>query len=265
MPEAHLSKPIILLCNTRTGSTAFGSALEASNGDIWFAGEVFHPDGLFVKWLEEHDVSALSFFLEKQRVLGEFLVDCSARYPNKALLIDVKYHDTLGLMPTPALYDFPPALLSAVRDLEGRVLHLKRKSRFDSAISQVMAGISKVHHVRVGESLPDFAAQLGQVVIDPLALARQIRHRIYHELIATRQLINSGCKYIDVYYEDIFVENESNALATLEAFLAFPVRLDKVVHRKIGAGYRDIIKDYESLRKDLRQLEEANWPISLLV
>lgn len=258
------AKPMLLVCNTRTGSTAFGTALALSNSDIAFYGEVFHPAGMnlrtsFPYWLRSSEISAKTFLTDKVGICRDYLRARTAGRGKSAVVFGVKYHDLLNFLPTPSLFDFAPALFTALRQLDGVIIHLLRRSVFDATISAIVAQKRQVFHVQVGDRLPQSSEKFN---IPVTALVQQIRMRIVQEMIVSKQIRNSKCHFAVVTYEDIFGGHVSKAMADLTHLIGSNVNLHKMVHQKLGTNYPSLISNFNELANAARRWESRKWSIN---
>lgn len=250
-------RPVLLVCNTRTGSTAFGNALSASNPGVMFTGECFNPTAVnqpdsFVGWILSNNISAYRFLAEKKAVAHEYLDWVTNTVTGRILLLDLKYHDTLAFMPNPSLLDFPPVIFAALKDLGGSVIHLVRQDKFASSISEVIANRSNFFHLVKGGEKP----KIESFEIPWLDLEAQIRLRYFHEASVRRQLGNSLVDSIEIKYEDVFGTNNTRVMEALGTALEEPLNLDNVVHEKIGVDYQSIVTNFDDLAN---RAESENW------
>jgi len=257
------AKPILLVCNTRTGSTALGTALALSNPDLAFYGEAFNPSGIelrtsFPYWLRDKNVSARRLIADKFNLCRDYLSARIAGRGKKIVLLGVKYHDLLNFMPVPALFDFVPELFAATRALDGGIVHLVRGNTFDSAISALVAQRRRVFHVQVGSNLPSMDETFD---ISPSAISQQVRMRVVQEIVARKQIHVSNCRSTEIKYEDIFGEHPSQSIADLARVFGIPLKMDKVAHQKIGRHYPSIVSNFKELADVSRSWQYDNWPV----
>ena len=256
-----MTRPILLLCNTRSGSTAFGHALADSNSGFTFGGEIFNPAAVaqvwsFPFWLTEHQVSATRLATDRRGVLRDYLSDLLGSCPLQAMVLDVKYHDLPSLLPTPALASAVPIVFELVAEMGGVVLHLVRRDKARAALSEIAA----VH--RVVFHLPDNAdAPVAEpITVDREAFIQQVRMRALHETLARQQLALSECRALEIAYEDVFSERQSEVVATLGETLAMPITLNQVRHRRLSVDY-EVVFPESAVLLEVAKNAELEWPV----
>ena len=254
----------MLLCDTRSGSTALGHALADSNPGFTFGGELFNPNAVaqiwsFPFWLTERGVSAARLATDKLGVVSDYLSDLLGSCHLPVMVLDVKYHDLPSLLPTPALPTAVPTLFELVSRLDGLVLHLVRRDKGRAALSEIAAVRRGVFH------LPDDAiAPLPEPInVDLEMFVQQVRLRVLHETLVRRQLVQSSCRCLEVAYEDVFGERQDEVLAALGEMLAMPVAFNQVRHRRLSSDYEEVFPNSASLLA-AADAASKDWPISSL-
>lgn len=240
----------LLVANTRTGSTALGAGLSESNESFFASGEVFNPSAkqqseAFFSWVRDNQISAYEFMNNKLGVTKNYLNWVDNLHEASHLLLDAKYHDLLMFMPCPSLFDFPPVLFLAAKDLEIPIIHLKRRDKFESSLSELVAAHTNVHHVKAGQALP---------AIDPTniswdQLRDQIRLRIVEEALVTRQLEHAQANVATIYYEDVFLAQDRSFLNDIRNKFSLKWHFEGTPYRKIGILYDKIVTNYAELQQ----------------
>lgn len=254
--------PVLLLCDTRSGSTAFGHALADSNPGFTFGGELFNSSAVtqvwsFPFWLTERRVSATRLATDKLGVIGDYLSDLLGSCHLPVMVLDVKYHDLPSLLPAPALPTAVPTLFELVSRLDGLVLHLVRRDKGRAALSEIAAVHRGVFH------LPDDTATPvpEPIYVDLETFLQQVRLRALHEILVRRQLVQSNCRCLEIAYEDVFGERQDEVLAALGEMLAMPVILSQIRHRRLSLDYELVFPNSAALLAAARNAGN-DWLIS---
>ena len=191
----RITRPVLRLCNTRSGSTALGHALAGSNPGFTFGSELFNPGAIaqvwsFPFWLAERGVSAARLATDKLGVVSDYLSDLLRSCHLPVMVLDVKYHDLPSLLPIPALSTAVPTLFELVSRLDGLVLHLVRQDKGRATLSEIAAVRRGVFHLS-----DDAIAPVPEPIDVNLEMfVQQVRLRALHETLARRQLTQSKCR-----------------------------------------------------------------------
>jgi hypothetical protein len=206
---------IVLLADTRTGSTAFGNAL-IKNGRLQYFGEVLHPPspaGFGTLYGSIADCT-LNDLLNKP-VIEKRLDDAISRLKDESLsphiMIDVKYHD-LNIIPShPRGLGTAPPLLLYLMSREFWIVHLNRSNRLDAVISEAAAAANHVHHIYEEESPPTSDPHMTEIYLDPYQTVASLLER-ESSLKTVRNWLQDYDRCVDIDYEAAFLSPKGASL-----------------------------------------------------
>jgi hypothetical protein len=210
---------VILLADTRTGSTAFGNALIKS-GRVQYFGEVLHPQspaGVGSMYRSITDCT-LSNLLDKA-FLHQRLDDEIGRLRDESqsvhMMLDIKYHD-LDIVPShPKILGSVPSLLAYFMNRNFWVVHLNRSNRLAAVISEAAVASNGVHHIYETKTPNDSDRPLADVYLDPYTTVTSLIER-ENSLRCVRTWLQDYDRCIDVDYEAAFLSaNGTSSVAAL--------------------------------------------------
>ena len=149
----------ILIARQRSGTGALGSMID-KHPQLKYLGEVFHPGNAgqeqnYFTFLKRKVASDPAAALPDRRygVFLEFLEEQAVRFPNRRLIVDIKYrslhhldHGWRGLV------ERPTALATAIEN-KVPLLHLTRRNALHSFVSGRLAEANKVWHANQSDQI----------------------------------------------------------------------------------------------------------------
>jgi hypothetical protein len=236
---------VVLLADTRTGSTAFGNAL-ISNGRFQYIGEVLHPQSpAGVGILYDHIAGCTLSDLLNTTLIQQRLDDAINRLRGESrsahIMIDIKYHD-LGVIPShPRVLGTVPPLLAYLMSREFWIVHLNRSNRLDAVISQEAAVTNRVHHIYETETAGQSDSSMAEIFLDPYRTVTALLER-ENSLTTVRSWLQDYSRCVDIDYEAAFLSPNGASLVTTllskcldDPSLEFEPR---TVHLKKRFGYK---------------------------
>ena len=200
---------IIMITDTRVGSTAFGNAL-ANGTDSIFHGEVLSPDAYNnsdtglpdtikkLTILESLDDAALYASLD------EYFINLSR---DRAVnIIDLKYHDLFILPSHPYQNTSPPSLLRYLISRNFHIIHLNRVNKLTATLSAVIASRSKVHHLLIDSPSPTVDINFEGIALYDVVKATYDRIESHDQF---RRWLSQGLLVLDVEYEAIYTSGDA--------------------------------------------------------
>jgi hypothetical protein len=147
-------KYALLFALQRSGTGALGSVLD-KHPDLKYLGEIFHPDNLgqeqnYFTFLREQVAQDPEACLpDAQFAMFEgFLAKQAKRFPDKMLVVDVKYRSLHQLDGGWRGLVERPTLLQGAITRKVPILHLTRRNALQSFVSGRLAEANKVWHAR---------------------------------------------------------------------------------------------------------------------
>jgi LPS sulfotransferase NodH len=220
----------ILFANARSGSTSLAKTLDASP-DINLSMETFHPK--YIEW--NPNERNYSETIESEDDMKMALEEISEKYNAMKVL----------------KYQFPKNIYSAMLLAEGvKIINLSRRNAFDAALSSLIAQQTNIWQkedegkVRELNSIPIYKIQ--EIVEN-----YDKDNDYYADLLNE----NKPDEHIDLFYEDIFSENNKENILLIEKLTTF---LD------IRMPLEDIIAKYmvpsnASIESKKRYADIPNW------
>lgn len=193
---------IIILCDTRVGSTAFGRALESDalsfHGEVLYAG---NPGGEFIQELSQMRIEGHE---ARESNIKDFSIYLK-RYisSTKAHALDIKYHDIYSIPKALHRPSAGPPIIHLIKQQAAVIIHLNRKSRFRAALSELIAQQTSVYHISQSETGP---SQRHSISIDVQSLFEKSKDRELCFRIAQRW-IHEYPHCLELFYEDLFLSD----------------------------------------------------------
>jgi hypothetical protein len=245
---------IVLLADTRTGSTAFGNAL-IENGRVQYFGEVFHPPspagvGLLYGSMADCTLSdLLNNSLVEQR-LDDAIGRLSGESLSAHIMIDIKYHD-LRLIPShPMGLGTAPPLLVYLMSRKYWIVHLNRSNRLDAVISEGAAANNHLHHIYETETPSQSDLHISEIYLDPYRTVTSLLDR-ESSLRSVRDWLQDYDRCVDIDYEAAFLSpNGANSVGELLSKCIDDPSLEfhpRTVHLKDRFKYK--IANQEEIRR----------------
>ena len=255
---------VVLLADTRTGSTAFGNAL-IKNGRLQYIGEVLHPQspagvGILydsISGCTLHDL--LNTSLVEQR-LDEAIERLRSESRSAHIMIDIKYHD-LGVIPAhPRVLDTAPPLLTYLMRRKFWIVHLNRSNRLDAVISQEAAVVNRVHHIHETEASDQSDRSVAEIRLDPYTTVTTLLER-ENSLATVGAWLQDYDRCVDIDYEAAFLSpNGASSVTTLLSKCLDDPSLEfapRTVHLKKRFGYK--IANEDQMR---RLFQGTRWQLN---
>jgi hypothetical protein len=238
---------IILLADTRTGSTAFGNAL-IKNGRVQYFGEVLHPQspagaGSIYRSITDCTLSNLLDKAFLHQTLDEAIGGLRDESQSAHIMLDIKYHD-LEIVPShPKSLGSVPSLLAYFMNSKFWVIHLNRSNRLAAVISEVAAATNGVHHIYETATPSHSTQHVAEIHLDPYTTVTSLIER-ENSLRAVRTWLQDYDRCVDIDYEAAFLsaDGSSSVAALLSKSLDDPslefaprtVHLRERFRQKIG-------------------------------
>lgn len=220
----------ILFANARSGSTSLAETLDSSP-DIHLSMETFHPK--YVEWNpDEKDYAEI---IKSEEDMTEAIKDISKKYNAMKVL----------------KYQFPRRIYSAMLLEEGiKIINLSRKNAFDAALSSLIAQQTNIWQ-------KEDEKEVGKLEEIPVYKIQEIVEHYDEDNQYYAKLLNDNKPndHIDLFYEDIFSENNEENIKLIEEITEF---LD------ISMPSEDIIAKYmvpssASIESKKRYKDIPNW------
>ena len=220
----------ILFANARSGSTSLAKTLDASP-DVNMSIETFHPK--YIQWYpNETDYS-------KSIQNGEDMI--------KALDEISKKYNAMKVLK----YQFPREIYSLMLQQENtKIINLSRKNTFDAALSSLIAQQTNIWQKDDTKEVPKLT-EIPIYKIREIVESDNEDNNYYADLLDTHK----PKEHIDLFYEDIFSENNEeniNLITNITNFLG--IRMPSL---DIIAQY--MIPSSASIESSKRYTEIPNW------
>lgn len=216
-----MATPIVIMSDTRSGSTALCQSLEAS-GVCKCVGEVFHTqisDSLFsfasnnyFTWLKTTQTRTDSAFhtdhesqmFEQKRLLVNFIRYLTVKSHHAYVFVDIKYNSCHHMTAPWQHINETPFMLSIIKEQRIPIIHLIRLNSVARALSEALAIQTGRWHVtnksRTGSLSDD------PVYLDPAEIYQKtIRNS--EEVSLFRRFLRGYGLHIELYYETLFDTN----------------------------------------------------------
>lgn len=152
-------KYALLLARQRSGTGAVGTVLD-KHPEVKYLGEVFHPDNLgqnhnYFTFLRERAGTDPDAVLPENRygLFLAFLEDMAGQYPDRTLVVDIKYNSLHHLNGGWQGLVAQPRVLAQAKEQKRPILHLTRRNTLQSFVSGRLAEANKVWHARPGNEI----------------------------------------------------------------------------------------------------------------
>ncbi len=193
----------LLIARQRSGTGAIGSVLD-KHPSLKYLGEVFHPGNIgevqnFFTYCRDRGGS------EPERLLPDnlfdlflgFMDEMSARYPDRTLIVDVKYRSLHHLNGGWQGLVQRPKILQEVINRRLPILHLTRNNFVESFVSGRLAEENKVWHASSAESI-----RVSSVTVDIRNLSNYVVNT-EREVALIREWTGGYGKLVDFDYADM--------------------------------------------------------------
>jgi len=223
-------KPVVLLAQQRSGTTALGSVLDQSDHIKCF-GEVFYcfPNNYFdfLAKLAEEDKTFL--YPDGMRTKFDKYIDYLASFANNKpfALLDIKYNSTHHLNGFWFNLSQRPVLFDILIERKIPIIHLLRRNFLKRYVSASLARKSKVWHAHSAEQVINSKSQT--IKLDPAKLIENLQFQS-SELALALKYLGEYENVLTLIYEKLF-DMDGNITSSTEEGLCEFLGLDRLGSR----------------------------------
>ncbi len=261
-----MSKICVLLALQRSGTQALGSLFN-QHPDLLYLSEVFYAGpkcyehknnyAFFLLKKMKEDCIRYMYFQDQSVIFDEYLDYLKSLYPQKKIILDIKYNSTHLFN---GGWHFPteiPKMLKFLVKKNIPIIHLKRNI-FRIYISELVAKKINVWHFTKDE---ETNIKLPKIKVNKKEMVNYIKLR-YDSMLIFERFLKFYPNKLDIKYEDLFsVEGLPNrdTLVKIMNFLKVNVSPDlnfEPAFKKLITDYKEIVENWEEV---IDYLKKFSW------